>query len=342
MSGPPEPPSDDRTPRDTAEERREDVLHPLVVDLMLEPHRWEIWPAVAVLRWVLRSASASMDRRITYRSRPSLSFSPSEIDNIALPSIEAGGIELTLNAPGLAAPGSPLPTADIARIINDRRNGGALALWLDAPTDRFMQAVEASEARFNAAFALATGGHVTALQVCADLVGRSAPLGAAAGGALFDLFGRRATGNAQGLAAMFCGPVSAAGLASVFRAFTGLEVHIEEFAGEELIVLHPARVGGPFHVLLGSTCRLPSAGVEVHIEGGDRSEAQDWARDPVRRSSLYLLALSYIGSTSPAARVFLHLEPDNAPPAALDGKAAFGGLAVLGKADRPVTLPLAG
>ena len=341
MSGPPEPPSGDRTPRDTVEESKKDILHPLIVDLMLEPHRWELWPAVAVLRWLLRKASANMNRRIIYRSRPSLSFSPSEIDNIALPSVETGGIEVTLNAPGLAAPGSSLPTADIARIVNDRRNGGALALWLDAPTDCFMQAVEASEARFNAAFALATGGHVMALQVCADLVGRSAPLGAAAGGALFDLFGRSAAGGAHGLAPMFCGPISAAGLASVFQAFTGLAVHVEEFAGGELIVLRPARVGGPFHVLLGSTCRLPSAGVEIHVEGGDRREAQDWARDPVRRTSLYLLALSYIGSTSPAVRVFLHLEPDNAPPAAFDGKAAFGGLAVLGRADRPVTLPLA-
>jgi hypothetical protein len=39
-------------------------------------------------------------------------------------------------------------------------------------------------------------------------------------------------------------------------------------------------------------------------------------------------------------RLFLWLDAGNAPPAALSSDAAFGGLAVLGTADRPVKLPI--
>ena len=309
--------------------------HPLVQGLMLDPARWRIWPAVAVLRWLQRRAGR-VGRRLVYRSQPSLGFAGSEIRDVA---IRDGHLELTLNAPGLAAAGSPLPSSDIARIIADARDGGALGFWLDGPVDLFMQALETMQAQSNAPFALITGGQVDSHRLLADVVGRSAPLTAGAHGALFDTR-RREPEGAIGLAGLFFGPVSASGLGGLFRAFTGLPVRIEEFTGADLMTARPARVGYPMRAMLGARCNLPSAGVEIHIEGGSDPDARKWARDPVRRRSLHLLALTYVGARSPVVRVLLWLDPGNAPPAELDDGAAFGGLAVLGEADHRVMLPL--
>ena len=77
--------------------------HPLIQDLLLSPSRWRIWPAIAVVRWVLRSASKNV-RRIVYRSKPSLQFATAEIEDIG---VEESGVEITLAAPGIAAGGSP-------------------------------------------------------------------------------------------------------------------------------------------------------------------------------------------------------------------------------------------
>ena len=309
--------------------------HPLVQDLMLDPTGWRIWPAVAVLRW-LQNKSGRAGRRLVYRSRPSLGFAGSEISDVA---IRDGHLELTLNAPGLATAGSSLPATDIARIIADKRNGGAISAWLDGPSDLFMQVLEAMLAQSNAPFALITGGHVDAFMLLADVVGRSAPLSAGENGALFETR-RRIPEGAVGLAGMFIGPTSASGLAGLFRAFTGLAARIEEFAGGDVLTARPARVGQRMGAMLGAQCRLPSAGIEIHLDGGANPDAQKWAREPVRRRSLHLLASSYIGGPSVAVRLFLWLDPGNAPPATLADSTAFGGLAVLGVADRRVRLPL--
>lgn len=312
--------------------------HPLVQDIMFNPRRWRIWPTVAVLRWLLRQAPIGM-RRLVYRSLPSLGFATSEIEDVAIQTSGTGGVELILGAPGIATDGSPLPSADISRIIADRERGGGLGLWLDMPGDRFMHQAELSMARHNAAFALATGGNIRAAEAAADLVGRSAPLAADAGGVLLSAWQREPAG-ALGLAAMFIGSASATGLASVLGAFTSLSVLIEEFAGAEVPVLRPSRVGGRFGAMIGTKCVLPSAGVAVVVRGGSLVSAQDWAQQRRRRASLYLLARTYIGSHVPQVRIFLTLDASNAPPAKL-GLAALGGLAVLGKASENVRLPLA-
>ena len=313
--------------------------HPLVQDIMFDPRRWRIWPTVAVLRWLLRQAPIGM-QRIVYRSLPSLKFATSEIEDVAIQTSGNGGVELTLAAPGLATDGSPLPSSDIARIIADRERGGGLSMWLDMPADRFMHLAEQSLARHSAAFALATGGDIHAVSAAADLVGRSAPLSAQADGVLTSVWDREPIG-AAGLAAMFMGPPSAAGLSGALGAFTSLPVEVEEFKGAEVPILRPTRVGGRFGSMLGSKCHLPAAGIDVVVQGGTRRDAQSWAGEPQRRASLYRLAHAYVGAHAPRTRIFLSLDPRNAPPARL-GRAAFGGLAVLGEAKESVRLPLAG
>ena len=309
--------------------------HPLVQDLVLNPGRWRIWPAVAVLRWLQRRMRSATPR-LVFRSRPSLGFAGSEVHDIQL---RAEHFDLVLNAPGLAASGSALPAADIARVVTDYLGGGALAAWLDGPGDRFMHLLEDAQLRNSPAYALMAGDHVEMLTLAADLVGRSAPLTAAAGGEL------RAPGDDQPSGALafsgaFLGTASASGLRALFCAFTGLTTDVEEFAGGTVSVARPARVGLAFGRMLGSSCELPSAGIAVHIRGGGDPAAPAWARDPRRRRSLHLLAESYIGAPSPDARVYLWLDPDNAPRAALDGTTAFGGLAVLGRSSEPVQLPI--
>ena len=118
--------------------------HPLVRELLLTPGHWHLWPAVAVLRWMLRQASGDRGR-LLYRSKPSLDFPPGEVEDVELTG--GGSVGLTLRAPGIAAPGTPLPTSDIQRIIDDQRRGGAIAAWLDGFGDRFMQVVEVAQAQ---------------------------------------------------------------------------------------------------------------------------------------------------------------------------------------------------
>ena len=309
--------------------------HPLVRDLLLRPHRWRIWPAVAILRWLQRRMSNAP--RLVFRSQPSLSFAGSEVRDLRL---RDDRMELVLNAPGLATAGSPLPASDIARIIADHHEGGALGTWLDGPGDRFMNLLEDVQMRSNPAFALVAGGRVEAFALARDIVGRSAPLNAGGDGTL-DATDDQEPDGALALAALFLGPVSASGLRGLVQAFTRLPVRVVEFSGATTTTARPARVGAPMGLILGVRCELPSAGVEIHIEGGTQREAPAWARSAARRRSLHLLATAYIGAVSPEARLFLMLDGANAPPAALGEDTTLGGLAVLGTSDVPVRLPLA-
>ena len=312
------------------------IQHPLVRDLMLNPSRWRIWPAVAVLRWLQRRMESPAPR-IVFRSHPSLGFAASEVRDIMLKDDEIG---IVLNAPGLATAGSPMPDADIARIIADYYRGGALCTWLDGPGDRFMHVLEDVQMRTDPAYALLAGGGIEAFALARDIVGRSAPLNARRGAELYDSDSAQPQG-AVGLAGLFLGPASASGLSGLIHALTGLPVRVREFAGAEIDVARPSRIGEPLGLMLGASCRLPSAGVEIHIDGGDRQEAQAWAREATRRASLHLLATAYIGAPSPSVRVYLRLHGGNTPPAALDNETALGGLAVLGHSNVDVSLPIA-
>ncbi len=309
--------------------------HPLVRDLLLHPYRWRIWPAVAILRWLQRRMSNAP--RLVFRSQPSLSFAASEVRDLRL---HDDRMDLVLNAPGLATAGSPLPASDIARIIADDYEGGALGTWLDGPGDRFMHLLEDVQMRSNTAFALGAGGRVEAFALIRDLVGRSAPLNAGGNGTLDTTNGQEPDG-ALALAALFLGPVSASGLRGLVQAFTRLPARVVEFAGARIATARPARVGAPMGLMLGVRCELPSAGVDIHIEGGTHPEAPAWAGSARRRRSLHLLATAYIGAVSPEARLYLWLDGANVPPAALGKDTALGGLAVLGTSAVPVRLPLA-
>lgn len=318
------------TPREKA-----DVSHPLAQDIVLNPTGWLIWPAVAVLRWLLKRAAKDA-RRIIYRSEPSLNFPPSEINDIA---VDADGIELILNSPGLAAAGSALPSADVERVIKDKRKGGALADFLDGTGDRFMHALETSQTRNNAAFSLAVGGRIESLVLAANLVGRSAPLTAFSGGEL-SADRRSAPEGAVGLASMYMGPISATRMEDLFHAVTRLPVRVREFTGAEIPVLKPARVGGRIGAMLGRRCIQPEAGVEVIINGGSDVEAVEWAASSARRRSLHLLANSFVGSPCPSVSLFLLLSANNVPSATLDDQATLGVLSVLGEAQLPTFIPL--
>ena len=309
-------------------------IHPLAQDLLFNPEPWRLWPAVAILRWMLRDAKVSL-RGLIYRSRPALSFSSSEISDIVL---QGRSIDLILAAPGLAGPGSALPTCDVAKVIAEtRRPGrGAIAAWLDAPLDRFMQAVEAAEERHSAAFALATGGEHKAIDLTAEMVGRSAPLRARPGARLSGTYAEAPVG-AVGLAALFVGPISAAGLSVLVRSVTGLPTTVSEFTGARVQVFRPARLGASFGRVLGTHCHLAAAGVDVEIDGGEEPEAGDWARSPVRRRALTFLCASYVGGALPEVRVWLTLAGTNVEPARL-GVTTLGGLAVLGRPSGPVRL----
>ena len=122
---------------------------------------------------------------------------------------------------------------------------------------------------------------------------------------------------------------------------TPVALDAQETVLQQAATAGPACVGAPMGLSLGMSCELPSAGVEIHIEGGTHREAPVWARSAARRRSLHLLATAYIGAVSPKARLFLWLDGINAPPAALGKDTTLGGLAVLGTSDVPVRLPLA-
>lgn len=314
---------------------RDQLDHPLIQDLMLRPSRWHIWPAVAVIRWMLRHATKNI-RRILYRSKPALAFPTAEIEDIG---VEEGGVEITLAAPGIAAAGSPLPSSDIARVIDDKRSGGALASWLDGPGDRLMHALEAAQTSSSAAFALARGEQVDAWRMMVNLAGRSAPLAAEVGGVLSDTW-KQPPGGAVGLAALFVGGISAAGLVELLHAFTGLPADAAEFAGADVDVLTPLHIGGALGAILGRTCPAPAAGIDVTLVGGSRPDALRWAADPARRQSLRRLVLTYVGTPLPRVRLFLLLDADNVPAATACADTALGGVAVLGPPSRPVRLPL--
>ena len=315
-----------------------EASHPLAQDLLLNPSHWNLWPAVAVLRWMLRS-SQSKRRGLIYRAKPSLGFPSNEIADVAL---NAETLDIILTAPGLASPGSALPTADVARIVADaqRPRGGAIAAWLDGPGDRFMQAAELAKSQYSAAFSLATGGTMDATVRVAELAGRTAPLKAEPKHRLADGVEADPDG-AVALGGYFLGPPSAMGLAALATAFTGLPAEVQEFAGATVRVIQPARIGGPLMRMLGERCELPTSGVELFLDGGSRENARDWANDRGRRRSLDRLCREYVGTPSITTRTYLTLAPENTEPAAL-GRAAFGGMAVLGRPSAPVTLPLTG
>ena len=309
--------------------------HPLVRDLMRHPYRWRIWPALAVLRWLQRLKPTTP--RLVFRSHPSQSFAGSEVREVIL---DENRLCLVLNAPGLATAGSPLPASDIARIIADYHEGGALSAWLDGPGDRFMHLLEEAQRKSNAAYALLAGGGVEAFALTRDLIGRSTPLVTGPDHTLQAANDEEPEG-AIALAGLFLGPVSASGLRALFFAYTGLPVRVEEFAGAQIATARPARMGSPMGLMLGASCELPAAAVEVHIEGGGREGAREWAHAETRRRSLHRLATAYVGAPSPEVRLFLWLDGNNVPPAALGNGTALGGLAVLGTSDVPVRLPLA-
>lgn len=311
--------------------------HPLAQELLLEPSVWTLWPAVAVLRWLVRT-NQQLGRGLVYRSHPTLAFSASEVKDVEL---RASSVDLVLSAPGLAAPGTILPNVDVARIATDANSpgGGALAAWLDGPGDRFMQAVEAAQMRFNAAFSLATGTeHALAHRMTAEIAGTTAPLAADAEGRLANGFAGPPQG-ALGLAAPFLGPPSAGGLTAAVEGYTGLPSRVEEFTGARVRVLRPAQFGAPLMRMLGRHCELPSAGVSVIVDGGTAPDGVALARKRSRRSALRNLCDAYIGSPSIHARLFVELEPEVIEPARL-GVDEFGGLAVLGIPNERLRIPL--
>jgi len=309
--------------------------HPLIRDLALHPYRWRIWSAVAILRWLQRRMPSAP--RLVFRSKPSLSFAASEVRDLLF---REDRIELVLNAPGLATAGSPLPASDIAGVIADDHQGGAMGAWLDGPGDRFMHLLEDVQRRSNPAFALVAGGGVEAFALTRDLVGRSVPLSAGRNGAL-RAAGEEEPEGAVALAALFLGPVSATGLGALFHAFTGLPARVVEFAGATITTARPARLGATVGLMLGTRAELAAAAVEVHIDGGSNPQAPEWARTETRRRSLHHLAAAYIGAASPEARLFLCLDGENAPAAVLGEDTTLGGLAILGNSDASVRLPLA-
>ena len=149
------------------------LRHPLVQDLLLNPTRWRLWPAMAILRWLQRQMRKNRIR-VVYRTRPTLSFPASEIADIYF--VRPNELQIVVNALGLANAGSALPSADIARIIADYRSGGALSLWLDMVADRMLHAAETSVARSVSPFACAMGGFPEADSVLPSLVGHDGVL----------------------------------------------------------------------------------------------------------------------------------------------------------------------
>ena len=268
-----------------------------------------------------------------YRTQPSLSFPASEIRDLGLRAPDR--LEVILNAPGFATAGSALPAADIARIVADHRAGGAINSWLDGIVDVFLHTVEDMMVRAHAPFSLAMGAPLDGHRFAAEFSGSTAPLSARPGAMLAPVEGGDPDGGI-GFARLFVGPASASGLASLMGAFTSLPVRVEEFAGGEVGILRPLRIGHTLGSgLIGTRCDLPSAGIVVHIDGGSDPEAPVWILDPTRRRALHRLARAYIGSTIPEVRTVLWLDPENVPRATLGAASStFGGLPVLGGASK--------
>ncbi len=312
------------------------VQHPLIQDLLDRPHKWRLWPAIAAFRWLLRYSGKEQDIKIAFRSKPSMSFAASEIF-----ALDFGDkrLEIILSAPGFASIGSGLPYCDINRIVHDARGGGGINHWLDGFINRIMHILEESQRMHNVAFSLATNSDRTVSEVITSMAGRTAPLRAMAGGRLLQNLDGRGTG-ALGLVRAFVGITSKSGLEELFRAFTGFPAEVMEFTGGRVKNMEPVTIGHPLRRILGSHCEPSSAGCEIVLHGNSHPDACIWAQDPVRRASLALLAHSYIGSALPKCSIYLRLSVDNVPPAILGGSVALGGLAVLGKVEKPILIPL--
>ena len=140
-----------------------------------------------------------------------------------------------------------------------------------------MQAVEEARARSSEAFALARGAESEALRQVAFLAGRSAPLAAAPGARL--ACSALARGGAS-LGAWFVGAPTAAGVAGLLRALTGRRARVREWSGASLPILEPAAIGAPLGRMLGERVRVPEAGVDVLLEGGEDPAPSRGRRSP--------------------------------------------------------------
>ena len=287
---------------DSAEQGKAALRHPLVQDLLLNPTRWRLWPAMAIVRWLQRQMRTNRIR-VVYRTRPTLSFPASEIADISFKGPDE--LHIVVNALGLANAGSALPSADVARIIADYRAGGALAMWLDMVADRMLHVAEASVEQSASPFACAIGGSPEADSVLPALVGHDGVLSESPASGLSP---SRRPGARQltALGALFLGIPTAHGLARAFEGFTSLRARVIEFTGAALDVARPARLGAGFGRVLGSRRFVEEAGVTVRLNDGPECEdAVAWASDPVRIRSLHELARTYIGDPSPTATIEL-------------------------------------
>ena len=303
------------------------LRHPLVQDLLLNPSRWRLWPAMAIIRWLQRQTRRNRIR-IVYRTRPSLSFPASEIADIHF--VRPNELQVVVNALGLANAGSALPSADVARVVADHRSGGGLATWLDMVADRMLHAAETSVARSASPFACAMGGFPEADSVLPSIVGHD---GVLAESPLDGLSLSRRTGARRltALGALFLGVPTAHGLARAFEGFTSLHARVIEFTGAPLDVSRPARLGAGFGRVLGSRRIVLEAGVTVRLNDGPTCEdAVAWARDPVRIRSLHELARAYIGDPSPEPSIELVVRTDELSPLEPGApNALLGGCAML-------------
>ena len=312
---------------ESSEDGKAALRHPLVQDLLLNPTRWRLWPAMAIIRWLQRQMRKNRIR-IVYRTRPTLSFPGSEIADIYF--VRPNELQLVVNALGLANAGSALPSADIARVIADHRAGGALALWLDMVADRMLHAAEASVAQSVSPFACAMGGFPEADSMLPSLVGHDGVVSETRPDGLSP--SRRAGARRlTALGALFLGVPTAHGLARAFEGFTSLHARVIEFTGAPLEVSRPARLGAGFGRVLGSRRIVAEAGVTVRLNDGPTCEdAVAWASDPVRIRSLYELARAYIGDASPEPSIELVVRTEELSPLAPGSRnALLGGCAML-------------
>ena len=309
------------------EEGKVALRHPLVQDLLLNPTRWRLWPAMAIVRWLQRQMPRN-SIRLVYRTLPSLSFPASEIADISF--VRPNELRIVVNALGLACAGSALPCADVARIIADYRSGGALAVWLDMVADRMLHAAEASVAQSVSPFACAMGRFPEADSVLPSLVGHDGVLAESRSDGLS--FSRRTdTRRLTALGALFLAHPTAHGLARAFEAYTSLHARVIELTGAPLDVSRPARLGAGFGRVLGTRRIVAEAGVTVRLNDGSTCEdAVEWASDPVRIRSLYTLARAYIGDTSPAPSIELVVRTEELAPLEPGARSALlGGCAML-------------
>ena len=286
--------------------------HPLVQDLLLRPAGWKLWPALAVLRWMQRQMRQHQVE-IAFRSRPTLSFAASEIEDVSLRHPQR--VELTVNALGLASAGSALPGTDAARIIADSRGSGALSFWLDMVTDRLFHAAEASLERSSSAFACATGARTELSRLVPAATGYGALLDEDYSGTL-SAGPRSGARRLDGLGAVLAAGTTAHGLARAFEAHTGLCARVSERTGARIEVARPARIGAPLGRILGAEHTLDECGVTIRLNDGDRCEdARRWVQDRHRAGSLHELARACIGEPLPLPSIEVSLPSAKLQPA---------------------------